>query len=177
MPSGRVHDAITLMLAAPVGLGIYWVTSEIPTAFITAGAFISGGMMFGPDLDTVSRQYSRWSLLRPMWWPYRRCFAHRSRFTHGLLFGALFRVIYFMGVISLTLFAGAYLYAAYAGGEFPDLNRIMEAWSSIGDTMRAALGATFYIPIFLGLWLGAASHTFTDIAGSYIKTGRAAKFL
>ena len=28
-----------------------------------------------------------------------------------------------------------------------------------------------------GLWFGAASHTFTDMAGSFVKTGRVSKTL
>jgi hypothetical protein len=39
------------------------------------------------------------------------------------------------------------------------------------------VGWNFGIAGFLGLWLGAASHTFADIAGSYIKTGKAKGFL
>jgi uncharacterized metal-binding protein len=31
--------------------------------------------------------------------------------------------------------------------------------------------------MFAGLWIGAASHTLTDIAGSFIKTGRITDFL
>jgi hypothetical protein len=30
---------------------------------------------------------------------------------------------------------------------------------------------------FAGLWSGAASHTFADMAGTYIKTGRSGGFL
>jgi uncharacterized metal-binding protein len=177
MPSARTHDAITFILAAPCFAAVYAVTRSVPSAAIIAGAFIFGGLMFGPDLDTVSRQYTRWSVLRPIWVPYRRFFRHRSRFTHGLIFGALLRVFYFCGVVTLVVFGTAYLYATYSGGHLPGLADIATVWRPVDKAVQRYLGDHFYFLGFLGIWLGAASHTFTDMAGSYIKTGRVAKFL
>ena len=71
---------------------------------IIAIAFVFGGVMFGPDLDTVSRQYSRWFVFRFLWYPYRTFFKHRSRFSHGLIFGALVRVVYFLGVLTIAVY-------------------------------------------------------------------------
>jgi hypothetical protein len=42
--------------------------------------------------------------------------------------------------------------------------------------MQKRIGQSFAIVAFLGLWLGAAAHTFTDMAGTYIKTGRIQRF-
>ncbi len=133
--------------------------------------------MFGPDLDTVSKQYSRWSIFRILWLPYRSAFKHRSRWSHGLVFGTLFRVVYFCGIVTLAAFATAFIYATYAGGKIPDLIEFTSLWGRIGNFFETNLG-DFAMPfVFLGLWLGAASHTLTDIAGTYIKTGRAKGFL
>jgi len=140
-------------------------------------AFLFGGLMFGPDLDTVSRQYSRWWLLRYLWLPYRHFFKHRSRFSHGLIFGALIRVVYFMGVLTAAAFAFVYAWAALRGGTLPSIVEYSRAWQPIGEFVRVHLGQYFVAMVFVGLWLGAASHTFTDLAGSFIKTGRIAKFL
>ena len=71
--------------------------------------------MFGPDLDTTSKQYSRWSAIRWIWVPYRTFFKHRSTFSHGIIFGALLRVIYFLGVITLGAFAVSYAWFSYKG--------------------------------------------------------------
>jgi uncharacterized metal-binding protein len=71
MPSGRTHDAITLLFAFPAAAAAFYYTGDFRSAVIAGGAFLFGGLMFGPDLDTVSRQYSRWSVLRFMWMPYR----------------------------------------------------------------------------------------------------------
>jgi uncharacterized metal-binding protein len=133
--------------------------------------------MFGPDLDTVSRQYSRWGPLRLLWFPYRSFFSHRSRFSHGLIFGALIRVIYFMGVLTIVLYLGAYAYASIAGGRLIGIFDTAHVWQPVGEFTRQWMAANFLALTFVGLWLGAASHTFTDVAGSYVKTGRVADLL
>ncbi|MFN2501996.1 MAG: metal-binding protein [Pyrinomonadaceae bacterium] len=176
MPSGRFHDAATFLLTAPAFAGTYAYTRSVASSAIVAAAFLFGGLMFGPDLDTVSRQYSRWSILRGIWYPYRSFFKHRSRFSHGLLLGALIRVIYFMGIVTLTASAAVYISTVYAGERVPGLTEFPGVWQPVGRFMRETLGENFLLLTFIGLWLGAASHTFTDMAGSFIKTGRAAKF-
>ena len=177
MPSGKTHDAITFLLAIPAFAVTYAVTRNVPASATVFLAFVLGGLMFGPDLDTVSRQYSRWFIFRFLWLPYRQFFKHRSRFSHGLVFGALIRVVYFLGVVTLAIFIAAYLYAVYSGGKLPAFGDIALVWRPVGDFVRANFGEHFLGFSFLGLWLGAASHTFTDLAGSFIKTGRVAKFL
>lgn len=177
MPSGKTHDAITFLLAVPAFAAGYVFTHDPVSGAVVAAAFVFGGLMFGPDLDTVSRQYSRWFFLRFLWFPYRSFFKHRSRFSHGLIFGALIRVVYFMGVVTLTAFLAAYIYAAFAGGKLPGLVGFARVWQPIGEFTRQKFGEYFLPLVFVGLWLGAASHTFTDMAGSFIKTGRVAKFL
>lgn len=177
MPSGRTHDAITFILAVPAFAVTYAATKNIPAAAVVAAAFMFGGLMFGPDLDTVSRQYSRWSIIRGIWFPYRSFFTHRSRFSHGLIFGAFIRVVYFLGVLTLVAFLAVYIYATYRGGKLPGFVDFARVWQPAGAFIRKEFGEPFLPFVFIGLWLGAASHTFTDVAGSFIKTGRIAKFL
>jgi len=178
MPNAKTHDAITVMLAAPAAAAAYAATSRVSAAVIVSLSFLFGGLMFGPDLDTVSRQYSRWGVLRWLWFPYRSFFKHRSRFSHGLILGALLRVLYFAGVVTLVLFVTAYVYASCTGGRLPKPADIAVVWGPIGGFVNSHLGGgDFYLFSFVGVWVGAASHTFTDVAGSFIKTGRVAKFL
>jgi uncharacterized metal-binding protein len=177
MPSVRTHDAITLLLAVPAAAAGYMASKSYSMGIITGAAFLFGGLMFGPDLDTVSRQYSRWYFLRFLWFPYRHFFKHRSRFSHGLIFGALIRVVYFMGILTALAFFAAYVWDWLSGGKLPNIVKFSSAWRSVGDFTRSHFGEHFLWLIFLGLWLGAASHTFTDMAGSFIKTGRVIKFL
>ncbi|MEO6050057.1 MAG: metal-binding protein [Pyrinomonadaceae bacterium] len=177
MPSGRTHDAITFLLAVPAFAAGYSFTQSVASGAVVGAAFVFGGLMFGPDLDTVSRQYSRWLIFRFLWFPYRKFLKHRSRFSHGLIFGALIRVVYFMGALTLAAFFAVYIYAAYAGGKVPGLVDFARVWQTIGVFTGERFGEYFPVVVFVGLWLGAASHTFTDMAGSFIKTGRIAKFL
>jgi uncharacterized metal-binding protein len=172
MPSGHAHDAITILLAAPAAVATYALTRDLPTAAIVAVAFIFAGVMFGPDLDTKSKQYSRWGPLRLIWIPYRTIFRHRSRWSHGLIFGTLLRVIYFLGVVTLIGFAAFAAYSWASNGAIPNLGNIARGWESIGASLGAGSTVEVLTAVFLGLWTGAASHTLTDIAITFIKTGR-----
>lgn len=172
MPSGKTHDAVTIVLAVPAFAVAYAATGVVwPAVLVTAG-FLFGGLMFGPDLDTSSVQFTRWSVLRVLWFPYRSFFRHRSRWTHGLLFGTLLRVVYFMGVATIVAFLVSYAYTARAGGELPAVWDLARVWTTMRRESDAVLGDLGAMALFVGMWLGAASHTFTDMAGSYIKTGR-----
>ena len=172
MPSGKTHDAVTFLLAAPTFAAAWIYTqSDSLSALVTAG-FVFGGLMFGPDLDTQSKQYTRWSLLSFLWYPYKVFFKHRSRWSHGLIFGTFFRVVYFFGVMTLLSFLLTFLIVSYVGGDLPKLIEFTRNWVSIGDFVRQNFGEYAFPAAFIGLWLGAASHTLTDIAGSFIKHGR-----
>lgn len=177
MPSGKTHDAITFLFVAPVFAASYVVVKDIAVSSVVTGAFLFGGLMFGPDLDTMSKQYTRWSVFRFLWFPYQTVFKHRSRWSHGLIFGTLFRVVYFMGVLTLFSFFLAYIFAAYTGGDLPRIMEFAQSWKQIGAFINTNIGAYALPSTFIGLWLGAASHTFTDMAGSFIKTGRITEFL
>ena len=141
MPSGRTHDAITFILAVPAFAATYAVTRSPSASAVVAAAFVFGGLMFGPDLDTVSRQYSRWGIFRGIWFPYRSFFKHRSRFSHGLIFGALLRAVYFMGILTLVVFLAAYLFSFWSGGKVAGLFDIAHVWEPIGEFTRVRLGS------------------------------------
>src|SRR5215208_5892896 len=132
MPSGRTHDAITILLAIPAVVAAYAAAGKILPAAIVGGAFLFGGLMFGPDLDTVSRQYSRWWVLQPMWFPYRSFFKHRSRFSHGLIFGAFLRVVYFMGVLTIAVLIAALIFAIVTGSRAVEISTVQLAWADAG---------------------------------------------
>lgn len=172
MPSAKAHDAITVLLAIPI-FAIAWIVSrDVITAGVIAVASLIGGLIFGPDLDTYSKQYTRWGIFRVIWFPYRAFFKHRSRWTHGILFGTLLRTIYLMGVLTLAAFLVTCASAIYHNGNLPDLFLITQEWQRLGEFVSRYLGANFAWLVFLGLWLGGFSHSLTDIAGTYVKTGK-----
>ncbi|MGB7070483.1 MAG: metal-binding protein [Pyrinomonadaceae bacterium] len=177
MPNGKIHDAVTLALTVPVCATAYVMTGSFGSAGVVAASFMFGGLMFGPDLDTVSVQYSRWGFLKPLWLPYRVFFPHRSRWSHGLLFGALFRIVYFMGVLTIASFATVFLVESFRGGKMPELLEFGRSWDHLGALLRSNFGGNVISAAGIGLWLGAASHTLTDVAFSYIKTGRRGELL
>lgn len=168
---------MTFLLAAPVAGLAYVVTADIVLTVIATATFLFGGLMFGPDLDTQSKPYARWGIFRVIWFPYRSVFKHRSRWSHGLVFGTLFRVVYFSGAITLAGAVLLVLYAIFSGGELPQTVEIADAWRKIGSATRDHSGLLPVLVAFAGMWLGAASHTVTDIVVSYVKTGRVGEFL
>ena len=177
MPSGKTHDAVTFFLTAPIGAAAWHWTHDVPAAIVITLTFLFGGLMFGPDLDTLSKQYTRWGIFKNFWYPYQAFFKHRSRWSHGLIFGTFLRVIYFVGVITLMSFLFTFIYLAYTGGDIPNLFEFTKNWQYIGTFARKNFGEYIFYAMFAGLWLGAASHTLTDMAGSFIKTGRVKEFL
>ncbi len=172
MPSGKTHDALTFLLVAPTFAAAWQFTRSFPLALIVTAAFLFGGLMFGPDLDTQSKQYTRWSFFCYLWYPYQAFFKHRSRWSHGLIFGTFLRVVYFMGVMTLLSFLLTFIITFYDGGELPNLLEFTKTWTTIGKSIRQYFGEYAFPSLFIGLWLGAASHTLTDMAGSFIKHGR-----
>jgi uncharacterized metal-binding protein len=177
MPSGHTHDAVTFLLTAPIGAVVWKFTDNIPLVAIVTLAFLFGGLMFGPDLDTHSKQYTRWGIFRNLWYPYQKFFKHRSRWSHGLIFGTLLRVIYFIGVLTLLSFLITFLYCIYLGGDIPHLFEFTKSWQQIGEFIRISFGEYAFYAGFTGLWLGAASHTLADIIGTFLKTGKVGEFL
>ena len=82
-----------------------------------------------------------------------------------------------MGVVTLAAYLLALAWTGMSDDSVPDVSDFANAWQLIGENVRTYLGEGFLLLSFIGLWLGAASHTFTDMAGSFVKTGRIAKFL
>lgn len=177
MPSGKTHDAITFLLTIPA-FAFAWTTSRsFSLAAILTLSFLFGGLMFGPDLDTKSRQYARWYVFSFFWMPYRKFFKHRSRWSHGLVFGTLIRVVYFLGALTLVSFLISYLVLTFTGGELPGIVSFTNSWQRIGWFVSSTFDQFALPALFLGLWLGAASHTFTDLAATFIKTGKVGEFI
>jgi uncharacterized metal-binding protein len=166
MPSGKTHDLITVVLAAPTFAVAWAVTRNFVLATLVTGATLFGGLMFGPDLDVQSRQYARWGVFRFLWLPYKICFRHRSRWSHGIIFGTLIRVLYFIGMIALVAASGVYLRAMLSGGALPTLTDIAQAWRAIEAPVTHYVGDHVIWAVLVGLWWGAASHTLTDVGWS-----------
>jgi uncharacterized metal-binding protein len=177
MPNGKTHDAVTILLVAPMFFGAWQTTNSTTLAAAATAAFWFGGLMFGPDLDTQSVEYTRWGVFRFLWFPYKVFFKHRSRWSHGLIFGTAIRIVYFAGATTLFFVLIFYLAAVLRNAAPPTVAQIRELWETIGIWTRDNIGNYAIYVVLAGLWLGAASHTLTDIAGTFVKTGKIKEFL
>jgi uncharacterized metal-binding protein len=171
MPSGKTHDAITILLAAPTFAVAWGLSGNLALALVATCAMLFGGLMFGPDLDIQSRQYTRWGIFRFLWLPYRGMFRHRSRWSHGIIFGTLIRVVYFVVVLATIVSIAVYLRAMLVNGAPPSFDDIAHAWRAIEGGVRQSVGGHALWAGLAGLWWGAASHTLTDVAWSVLRKG------
>ncbi|HKS29983.1 MAG TPA: metal-binding protein [Pyrinomonadaceae bacterium] len=171
MPSGKTHDAITILLAAPTFGAAWGLTGSLGLATVATAAMLFGGLMFGPDLDIQSKQYTRWGVFRFIWFPYKVLFRHRSRWSHGLLFGTLIRVLYFTGVIALLAAAAVYIRAMLVTGAAPGFEEVASVWRMMDGVLRQSVGNHVLWVTFCGLWWGAATHTLTDVGWSMLRKG------
>jgi uncharacterized metal-binding protein len=174
MPSGRTHDALTFLLAAPTGFAVYLLANSWLFAVLVTGGMLFGGLMFGPDLDIHSKQYTRWKCFRFCWLPYQICFRHRSRWSHGIFFGTLIRVIYFTGILALFMLAFIYLHATLTARSFaPDAAHFLSTWRAIAAFADAhGIGLSALLAALAGIWWGAAVHTLADFLWTTLRRGK-----
>jgi uncharacterized metal-binding protein len=169
MPAGRTHDLITILLAPFMAAAVFYFTSDWALTAIASGAMIFGGLMFGPDLDIQSRQYARWGPLRFLWWPYKALLPHRSRLSHSILLGTLIRVVYFLAVLSIIVAAALYVRDVYIYKTSAGVTPLKDAFSQLWEVF-APIKRSYLIAAFAGLWMGATSHTVSDVLGTFIKS-------
>ena len=157
MPSGQTHDRITLWTLPCIGGLTYLLTRSAELTLIGSSAFLFSGLMFGPDLDINSRQYQRWGIFRCLWLPYRSLIHHRSCLSHGFLIGTIVRLLYLLSWSGLVVGVGWVTASLFGDSSI--------RWQTI-DPDQAKLWWEQYqyqaIALFLGLELGAMSHSLSD---------------
>jgi uncharacterized metal-binding protein len=173
MPSGKTHDLVTLALAAPTFAAAWGLTGSLTLSAAATAATVFGGLMFGPDLDIQSRQYTRWGVFRVLWLPYKSAFRHRSRWSHGIVFGTLIRVVYFAAVLTVLFWAFVYARAFFTtGGGVPGWREVAHVWRAFEEVAASrGVGPHVLLAVLAGLWWGAASHTLTDVAWTVVRKG------
>ncbi len=99
MPSGKTHEIINITVLVVILAGLYyfstWQKNEIVTKYLDtytilafSASYIFATFFLSPDLDTKSRPYKRWKILKILWWPYRIMFKHRG-YSHNIVLGPL----------------------------------------------------------------------------------------
>lgn len=105
MPSGKTHDKITVVTAIAAVPVWWWESATKDWAGLAVGltAYFFSGFWLSDDLDTHSIAYKRWGALRWLWFPYQKLVPHRSWVSHGIGFGPIFRVVYFLVMLWATM--------------------------------------------------------------------------
>lgn len=159
MPNGVTHDKITYITTPLVALGTTVVTGNTEATILVTGAYLFAGLMFSGDLDLPSVQFYRWKALKFIWIPYQKIFSHRSIWTHWPLLGTVVRLLYLylwfsVGLLGLNLFSSS------------GFNYIEDQ----KEVLTFLLGYQHYlIPAFIGLVLGAFSHSAADYSVTWYK--------
>src|ERR1043166_3302962 len=168
MPSGKTHDLVTVALAPAAVAAAWGVTGSLTMSAAATAAELFGGLMFGPDLDIQSRQYTRWGVFRFLWLPYKTVFRHRSRWSHGIIFGTLIRVVYFAAALTLLFWVCVYARALLlAGGAPPGWRDLLGVWRAVEQAaVGYGVGPRVLVAALAGLWWGAGRHNPTDVAGA-----------
>jgi len=163
MPSGSTHDRITLWALPWIAGLAFWQTRSGNITLLVAGGFLFGGLMFGPDLDIYSRHYQRWGWFRRIWLPYQKSLRHRSFLSHGPIIGTTLRVIYLCCVVGLFVLLMLFI--------IQKLLNLQWDWYIAGQSMGHSLVfyATEFFALFLGMELGAMSHSLSDWSNSTYK--------
>jgi uncharacterized metal-binding protein len=166
MPSGQTHDRITLW-SLPVVTGLtVALTRNSNITLLVSGGFLFSGLMLSPDLDLKSRPFKRWGWLRWIWIPYQKSMHHRSIFSHGPVIGTTVRVLYLTCWIVFFCVLGLMLVQLFRD----EPNRWQGFAQDVGRSLidyRAEL-----LALFVGLELGAMSHSLSDWINSAYKRSK-----
>jgi uncharacterized metal-binding protein len=157
MPSGRTHDRITIWSLPWVTIATLLSTRDSKTTLIVSSAFLFSGLMFGPDLDIYSRQFQRWGKLRWIWLPYQKTLRHRSLLSHGIAIGTGIRLVYFLSVLAMFAAVSMAIAQSIWGFDWNWQQFVKNSLPVIFDRYQKEAIATF-----LGLELGAMSHSLSD---------------
>ncbi len=164
MPSGRTHDQITFWgLPVVVGLG-FLLLRRWELALILSLAYLFSGLMFGPDLDIHSVQFKRWGIFRWIWLPYQKNLRHRSALSHGFLIGTIVRLLYLGSILLFITIIGvaiAQLILDFSWNWRTVFLNVQQQWQQHYWVESLAL--------FVGLEIGAMSHSVSDWLGSAVK--------
>jgi len=166
MPAGRTHDRITLWSLPWVAGCSFAFSRDSKLTLLLCGAFLFAGLMFGPDLDISSRQFKRWGWLKCIWIPYQKSMRHRSFLSHGPGVGTVLRLIYLGAWMSMPVILGLAVVSQF--------HPLPWNWPFILRTVARSLGEhrAECLVIWIGLELGAMSHSLSDWGGSFIKRYR-----
>lgn len=161
MPSGRVHDVITILTAVsavPV-IDRVFANPDWTAVGVGIGAYLFSGLALSPDLDVNSRAYKRWGMFRFFWLPYQLLVPHRHWLSHSWLLGPLLRALYFFLMLYLLLRLGMNAIDLWVVPV--NQSEILRAWErELRLTLRTHV--TWAQSALIGLVAGGVVHSITD---------------
>ncbi len=157
MPSGRTHDRITALSVVPITILFYFIFRRKELMLWLSLAYIFSGLMFGPDLDIYSLQYKRWGIGSWIWLPYQYSIKHRSFLSHGFLIGTIVRLIYLFIIVMISVIFINIVTQLFLGTTYDWWSSFIRSYDKLRNQYLEQI-----ITIFLGLELGAMSHTVSD---------------
>ncbi len=168
MPSGKVHDRLTVATAT-LSLPLWLIVSpQHDLVAYTAGvtSYLFSGFWLSGDLDTNSVSYKRWGIFKFIWLPYRLLVPHRSCISHGIIVGPILRVVYFAAAAWIVARVACVLINQYFLVE--DKTGILQhtrlsLWTWVAGHPAVTIAA------LVGLILGGLTHTVADVLGSFWK--------
>ena len=168
VPSGKTHDKITVVTAIAAVPVWWWESATKDWAGLAVGltAYFFSGFWLSDDLDTHSIAYKRWGALRWLWWPYQKLVPHRSWVSHGIGFGPIFRVAYFLVMLWATMRGVLW---GLLQVHMP-VNRDVVLGSFWGLTTDwTAAHPSWAMCALIGLVLGGVTHSVADAVVSWAK--------
>jgi uncharacterized metal-binding protein len=168
MPSGKVHDAITVVTAV-AAVPLWYVLCpghDVAPIALVIGSYVFSGFWLSDDLDTRSVSYRRWGPLRFLWWPYQKLVPHRSWISHGIGIGPLLRVVYFGLMLWAT--ARCVMWGMFREGVNVDRDAVLGSLWTHGAAWTLTHPSTA-LWITLGLVLGGIAHSVADSVVSFAK--------
>lgn len=171
MPSGSTHDRITLWSLPVVTALSAVLTKSGNLTLLVSGGFLFSGLVLSPDLDLHSRPFKRWGWLRWIWIPYQKVMRHRSIFSHGPIIGTTLRVLYLAGWILLLGVLGLAVVQLFRDISWSWQRFAQDVTRSEKILIRRSLinYRSEGIALFVGLELGAMSHSLSDWTHSTYK--------
>ncbi len=142
MPNYKTHDTIGVITA--ITSGIATIATDILSfgdSLLLGFAIVLGTYFLSPDLDTDSKIYARWGILRWYWYPYKEIIKHRSILSHSGPLSATIRLLYML-CIPLVILTFTLPYTVDRGDIVymitPALSSIALIWAGvmIADTIH-----------------------------------------
>lgn len=133
---------------------------DIRQALLFGAAIILTNHYLSPDLDTNSIMNKRWSILRVIWYPYRRMFHHRSFFTHSGPISATLRLLYLLILLSPLLLVVSIYDVLYLAHVYRTEFSLVYIAACFSDTLHTGLDfITYAYKIPFSFWKNTRRST------------------